>query len=245
VDGLKHQKEKRSMDHFAGLDVSVKETSVCILDDTGRIAREVARRRGIKKAIVAPARRLAVIMHVLRRRIPFLYRGTSRDRQRTGSERFALVLGQSGSTKNQRTHQGWNGQSEGEGHQDRTAEAWTRATPEDRPAGRQNMRHFYKLAESAEAVLAEMSADRTASMPAADQFKYLLAEVKKAAGLRELAQARARDAAPYMHARLATIEHKVEVGATTVAVRLPEVCLDTSEWPKKYVPQQVPPKKLQ
>jgi hypothetical protein len=30
--GLKHQKEKRSMDHFAGLDVSVKETSVCIVD---------------------------------------------------------------------------------------------------------------------------------------------------------------------------------------------------------------------
>jgi hypothetical protein len=28
VYGLKHQKEKRSMDHFVGLDVSVKETSV-------------------------------------------------------------------------------------------------------------------------------------------------------------------------------------------------------------------------
>jgi transposase len=40
VTGLKHQKEKRSMDHFAGLDVSVKETSVCIVDDTGRIVRE-------------------------------------------------------------------------------------------------------------------------------------------------------------------------------------------------------------
>ena len=39
--GLKHQKEKRSMDHFAGLDVSVKETSVCIVDDTGKIVREV------------------------------------------------------------------------------------------------------------------------------------------------------------------------------------------------------------
>jgi transposase len=41
VYGLKHQKEKRSMDHFAGLDVSVKETSICIVDDTGRIVREV------------------------------------------------------------------------------------------------------------------------------------------------------------------------------------------------------------
>src|SRR5260370_9139068 len=40
-DGLKHQKEKRSMDHFAGLDVPVKETSICIVDDTGGIVREV------------------------------------------------------------------------------------------------------------------------------------------------------------------------------------------------------------
>src|SRR6516164_6113785 len=39
--GLKHQKEKRSMDHFAGLDVSVKETSVCILDDAGKTLKEV------------------------------------------------------------------------------------------------------------------------------------------------------------------------------------------------------------
>ena len=29
------------MEHFPGLDVSVKETSVCIVDDTGKIAREV------------------------------------------------------------------------------------------------------------------------------------------------------------------------------------------------------------
>ena len=29
------------MDHFAGLDVSVKEVSVCIVDDTGKIVREV------------------------------------------------------------------------------------------------------------------------------------------------------------------------------------------------------------
>ena len=29
------------MDHFAGLDVSVKEASICIVDDTGRIVREV------------------------------------------------------------------------------------------------------------------------------------------------------------------------------------------------------------
>src|SRR5215203_1826128 len=41
VSGLKHQKEKRSMEHSAGLDVSVKETSVCIVDETGKIVREV------------------------------------------------------------------------------------------------------------------------------------------------------------------------------------------------------------
>jgi transposase len=41
VTGLKHQKEKRSMEHFAGLDVSVNETSICIVDETGRIFREV------------------------------------------------------------------------------------------------------------------------------------------------------------------------------------------------------------
>src|SRR5260221_339917 len=40
ICGLKHQKEKRSMVYFAGLDVSVKETSVCIVDDAGKIVRE-------------------------------------------------------------------------------------------------------------------------------------------------------------------------------------------------------------
>jgi hypothetical protein len=40
ICGPKHQKEKRSIDHFAGLDVSVKETSVCIVDDTGKIILE-------------------------------------------------------------------------------------------------------------------------------------------------------------------------------------------------------------
>src|ERR1700733_2639983 len=29
------------MEHFAGLDVSVKTTSVCIVDDTGKVIREV------------------------------------------------------------------------------------------------------------------------------------------------------------------------------------------------------------
>ncbi len=42
------------MDHFAGLDVSVNETSVCIVDDTGRIVREA-------KAASEPDALLAVL----------------------------------------------------------------------------------------------------------------------------------------------------------------------------------------
>lgn len=41
MNGLKHRKERRSMDHFAGVDVSVKDTSVCIADEMGKIVREV------------------------------------------------------------------------------------------------------------------------------------------------------------------------------------------------------------
>ena len=44
------------MDHFAGLDVSVKETSVCIVDDTGKIVREV-------KAASEPEALLAVLVN--------------------------------------------------------------------------------------------------------------------------------------------------------------------------------------
>ena len=45
------------MDHFAGLDVSVKETSVCIVDDTGKIVREV-------KVASEPEALLAVLKNV-------------------------------------------------------------------------------------------------------------------------------------------------------------------------------------
>ena len=42
------------MDHFVGMDVSVKDTSICIVDDTGRIVREV-------KAASEPEALLAVL----------------------------------------------------------------------------------------------------------------------------------------------------------------------------------------
>lgn len=70
-----------------------------------------------------------------------------------------------------------------------------------------NMRHFQKLAESAEKALAELSAAAIAELQPDDQFKRLMAEVKKTVGLRESAQGCARDAAPYMHSRLASVEH--------------------------------------
>jgi len=58
--GLKHQKEKRSMDYFGGLDVSVKDTSICIVDDTGGIVREV-------KVASEPEALLAVLVSPLYR----------------------------------------------------------------------------------------------------------------------------------------------------------------------------------
>src|SRR3954451_7092058 len=39
--GLKHQRRSAAMEHYAGLDVSVKETSVCIVDRAGKVIREV------------------------------------------------------------------------------------------------------------------------------------------------------------------------------------------------------------
>ena len=42
------------MEHFVGMDVSVKDTSICIVEDTGRIVREV-------KAASEPEALLAVL----------------------------------------------------------------------------------------------------------------------------------------------------------------------------------------
>ena len=67
-----------------------------------------------------------------------------------------------------------------------------------------NMRHFQQVAFDAEEVLAGLTAEEYTGveMTPEDQFKKLLAEVKKAAGLRIMAHECARDAAPYMHSRL-------------------------------------------
>lgn len=76
-----------------------------------------------------------------------------------------------------------------------------------------NMRHFQRVAHDAEAILAGLTAEEFAGAKGAnlkpdEQFKLLLAEVKKAAGFRQMAQECARDASPYMHPRLSTVQHQ-------------------------------------
>lgn len=75
-----------------------------------------------------------------------------------------------------------------------------------------NMRHFQQVALDAEALLEGLTASEFSSKvpPTAtpeDQFKFLLAEVKKTAGFRQMAQDAARDAAPYVHAKLQSVTH--------------------------------------
>lgn len=74
-----------------------------------------------------------------------------------------------------------------------------------------NMRHFQQVALDAEATLEGLTADEFAGqitgMTPEEQFKTLLAQVKKTAGFRQLAQECARDAASYMHPKLAAVEH--------------------------------------
>lgn len=77
-----------------------------------------------------------------------------------------------------------------------------------------NMRHFQQVALDAEAVLEGLSAEEYSGekLKPEEQFKKILAEVKKAAGLRQMAHDCARDAAAYMHPKLASIEHAGEGG---------------------------------
>lgn len=73
----------------------------------------------------------------------------------------------------------------------------------------ENMQHFQKAAVDAEKILKGLTAEDICGreLEPSEQFKVLLAEVKKAAGLRQMAQECARDAAPYIHQRLAAVQH--------------------------------------
>ena len=71
----------------------------------------------------------------------------------------------------------------------------------------ENARHFHSVAKDAELVLDGMAAEALAGveLDPAEQFKIMLAEVKKAAGLRLMAQQCAQEAARFMHAPIAAV----------------------------------------
>lgn len=71
----------------------------------------------------------------------------------------------------------------------------------------ENMRHFQKVAEDAEAVIAGLTVAEISgeNVSPEEQFKAMLAKVKQAAGYRNMAHECARDAAPFIHAKLASV----------------------------------------
>lgn len=72
-----------------------------------------------------------------------------------------------------------------------------------------NMRHFQQVALDAEKVLESLTDEEVMVMGDTPElrFKAMLAKVKHAAGLRQMAQQCASDAAGFMHPKLAAIEH--------------------------------------
>jgi len=70
-----------------------------------------------------------------------------------------------------------------------------------------NARHFFKVAKDAEKVMDTMAKEAmaTENLDFEAQFKIMLAEVKKAAGLRLMAQQCAQEAARFLHAPIAAV----------------------------------------
>lgn len=87
-----------------------------------------------------------------------------------------------------------------------------------------NMRHFQQVALDAEATLDGLTVEEftgrvTAETPE-EQFKQLLAHVKKTVGLRQAAQDAARDAAPYIHPKLTAVDMRGKLdGEMTVTFK--------------------------
>lgn len=81
-----------------------------------------------------------------------------------------------------------------------------------------NMRHFQQVALDAEAMLEGLSVEEISGqkLKPEEQFKFLLAQVKKAAGLRQMAHECARDAAPFMHPKLNAVSHTGADGGPVV-----------------------------
>lgn len=73
----------------------------------------------------------------------------------------------------------------------------------------ENMRHFQQVAMDAEATLEGLTVQEITGQATSpdEQFKLLLAKAKQAAGLRQMANDCARDAAPYIHPKLSAVQH--------------------------------------
>ena len=85
-----------------------------------------------------------------------------------------------------------------------------------------NMRHFQQVALDAESVIEGLNEDEIALLGDTHEqrFKALLAKVKQAAGLRQMAHECARDAAAYMHPKLAANEHTGKDGGPIKITRI-------------------------
>jgi hypothetical protein len=81
-----------------------------------------------------------------------------------------------------------------------------------------NARHFFQQALDAEATLESLTPKElgTDQLEPADQFKVMMAEVKKVAGFRQLAQDCAEGAAPYFAARIAPVQASSSKGEEMV-----------------------------
>jgi hypothetical protein len=78
-------------------------------------------------------------------------------------------------------------------------------------------RYFYQQAIDAEMVIETLGATRHARLEPEAQFKVMLAEAKKTAGLRQLACRAAADAARFLHAPMGA----VQIGAAAKAEDVP------------------------
>lgn len=103
-----------------------------------------------------------------------------------------------------------------------------------------NMRHFQQVALDAEATLEGLTADEFAGTVSdqtpEQQFKTLLAQVKKTAGFRQLAQECARDAAPFMHPKLSAVEHTGKDGGPVKLERIERIIIDSANSDCESVP---------
>lgn len=87
----------------------------------------------------------------------------------------------------------------------------------------ESMHHYRKVAMDAEATLMEMNRQQieedAGSTDPEKQFQFMLAKVKSTIGIRMMAVECAKDAAPYIHPRLAQIDMKASLSMHGAAMK--------------------------